>query len=151
MEIRGVNRVIIAVRDLEKSKEFYSRVLGATFHQANWTGAPFGIDVAISWDAGIELIAPIPGRERDCVIAQFLEHRGEGVMNVVFGVSNGGEAKERAEAAGVPATHSLDYSQAEIDAHLDGLFSKYEEHILDTAGHCGFSVTLAQIDRKPGV
>jgi len=150
MEIRGVNRVIIAVNDLEASKEFYSGVLGATFHQANWTGEPFGIEVAISWDAGIELIAPLPGRERDCVIAPFLEHRGEGVMNVVFGVSNGGKAKEHAEAAGVRATHSLDYSQGEIDAHLDGLFSKYEEHILDTAGRCGFSVTLAQIDRKQG-
>lgn len=148
MNLRGVNRVIVAVRDLEKAKEYYSRVLGATFHQADWTGAPFGIEVAISWDAGIELIAPMAGRESDCVIAPFLEQRGEGVMNVVFGVANGGEARERAEAAGLRVTHSLDYSQAEIDAHLDGFFRKYEEHVLDTAGRCGFSITLAQIDRK---
>jgi catechol 2,3-dioxygenase-like lactoylglutathione lyase family enzyme len=148
MSLRGINRVIIAVRDLEKSKDFYSRVLGATFHEANWTGAPFGIDVAISWDAGIELIAPMAGRERDCVISPLLERRGEGVMNVVFGVDNGGQAKQRAEAAGVRATHSLDFSQAEIDAHLDGLFRKYEEHVLDSAGSCGFSMTLAQIDPK---
>jgi len=140
--------VIVAVRDLEKSKTFYSRVLGATFHEANWTGAPFGIDVAISWDAGIELIAPMAGRERDCVIAPFLEHRGEGVMNVVFGVDSGGQAKQRAEAAGMRTTHSLDFSQAEIDAHLDGLFRKYEEHVLDSTGRCGFSITLAQIDPK---
>ena len=148
MNLRGVNRVIIAVRDLEKSKEFYSRALGATFHQANWTGAAFGIEVAISWDAGIELIAPMAGRERDCVIASFLGQRAEGVMNVVFGVADGGQARKRAEAAGLRVTHSLDYSQAEIDAHLDGLFRKYEEHTLDAAGRCGFSITLAQIDRK---
>jgi hypothetical protein len=88
------------------------------------------------------------GRERDCVISPWLERRGEGVMNVVFGVDNGGQAKQRAEAAGVRATHSLDFSQAEIDAHLDGLFRKYEEHVLDSAGPCGFSMTLAQIDPK---
>jgi methylmalonyl-CoA/ethylmalonyl-CoA epimerase len=148
MSLRGVNRVIVAVRDLEKSKAFYSQVLGATFHEANWTGAPFGIDVAISWDAGIELIAPMAGRERDCVIAPFLEHRGEGVMNVVFGVDDGDQAKRRAETAGVRATHSLDYAQSEIDAHLDGLFGKYEEHVLDSAARCGFSITLAQIDSR---
>ena len=47
MSLRGMNRVIVAVRDLEKSKAFYSRILGATFHDAHWTGAPFGIDVAM--------------------------------------------------------------------------------------------------------
>lgn len=151
MGLRGVNRVIIAVRNLQMSKEYYSRLLGATFLDANWTGAPFGIEVAISWDAGIELIAPIAGRERDCVIAPFLEHRGEGVMNVVFGFDNIDAARERAEAAGTRVSHALDYTQAEIDAHLDGLFGKYAELVLDTAARCGFSVTLAQIDRKHGV
>ena len=148
MDLRGVNRVIIAVRDIEKSRDYYSRILGATFHEANWTGAPFGILVAISWDAGIELIAPMAGRERDCIIAPFLVLRGEGVMNVVFGVDNGGHARARAEEAGVRTTHSLDYSQAEIDAHLAGLFRKYEEHVLDSATRCGFSITLAQIDPR---
>jgi len=148
MALRGVNRVIIAVRELEKAKAFYAQALGATFHEATWTGAPFGIDVAISWDAGIELIAPMAGRERDCVIAPFLEHRGEGVMNVVVGVSDAASARQRAEAAGLRALHSLDYSQAEIDAHLDGLFSKYEEHSLDATERCGFAITLAQIDPK---
>ncbi len=58
------------------------------------------------------------------------------------------QAKRRAETAGVRATHSLDYAQSEIDAHLDGLFGKYEEHVLDSAARCGFSITLAQIDSR---
>ena len=144
----GVNRIIVAVKDIEKSKKFYSEVLGATFHEANWTGEPFGIDVAISWDAGIELCAPMAGREDDSVVSLFLEQNGEGVMNVVFGFSDAGVAKRVAESAGVTAIHSLDYSQEEIDRHLDGLFKKYEEHVLDSAEQCGFSVTLAQIDPK---
>ena len=64
MMVRGVNRIILAVRDLQKAKSYYADLLGATFHEANWTGEPFGIQVAISWNAGIELCAPIPGKER---------------------------------------------------------------------------------------
>jgi methylmalonyl-CoA/ethylmalonyl-CoA epimerase len=146
MKLRGVNRIVVAVKDLEKSKRYYSEVLGATFHEANWTGEPFGIDVAISWDAGIELCAPMSGRETDSVVSPFLEHNGEGVMNVMFGVSDASAAKEKAEAAGVGIFHSLDYSQEEIDKHLDGLFKKYEEHSLNSAEQCGFNMTLAQID-----
>jgi catechol 2,3-dioxygenase-like lactoylglutathione lyase family enzyme len=148
MGTRGVNRIIVAVRDIEKSKKFFSDVLGATFREANWTGASYGIDVAISWDAGIELIAPVAGRENDCIISAFLERNGEGVLNVVFQVDDASAARQRAEAAGVSATHSLDYSQADIDRHLGGLFGKYEEHVLDSRPHCGFSLTLGQIDSK---
>ncbi len=148
MNLKGVNRIIVAVKDIEKSKKFYSDVLGATFHEANWTGEAFGIDVAISWDAGIELCAPMAGREDDSVVSPFLEQNGDGIMNVVFGFSNADVAKEKAESAGMPAFHSLDYTQDEIDRHLDGLFKKYEEHFLDSIEKCGYSITLGQIDPK---
>ena len=49
---------------------------------------------------------------------------------------------------GAKLSHSLDYTQEEIDAHLDALFSKYEEHTLSTFGDCGFSITIAQITEK---
>lgn len=78
MALRGVNRVMIAVHDMEKAKQQYTDLLGATFLDANWTGDPFGISVSIAWDAGIELRAPLPGREKDCAVSQFLAHRGEG-------------------------------------------------------------------------
>jgi catechol 2,3-dioxygenase-like lactoylglutathione lyase family enzyme len=63
MGLRGVNRIMIAVHDLDKAKQQYSDLLGATFVDAHWTGEPFGISVSIAWDAGIELCAPLPGRE----------------------------------------------------------------------------------------
>ena len=148
MELRGVNRIIVAVKDLEKSKAFYSDTFGATFRRANWTGEPFGIEVAISWDAGIELCAPMPGRESDSAVSPFLEKNGEGIMNVVLGVSDASIAKEKAESAGLALLHSLDYTQEEIDNHLGGLFKKYEEHVLNSAEKCGFSITLGQIDTK---
>lgn len=148
MALRGVNRVMIAVHDIEKAKRQYSDLLGATFMDADWTGEPFGINVAISWNAGIELCAPMPGREDDSAVSQFLAHRGEGVMNVFFGVDDGEAAQERAAALGYGCVNVLDYTQAEIDQHLGGLFSRYQEFTLNSGAQCGFAITLARIDEK---
>ncbi len=149
VSVNGVNRVIVGVRDLEKSKSFYAELLGAEFHEASWTGESFGIQVAISWNAGIELCAPIPGREKDSAITPFLEEHGEGVMNVVFNVDDADESLGRAREAGVQAMLSVDYTQAEIDQHLDGLFTRYKEYFLNSAGQCGHTITLGQFEKKP--
>lgn len=148
MGLRGINRIVVAVNDLEKAKRQYTDLLGATFMDADWTGEPFGINVAIAWDAGIELCAPMPGREMDSAVSQFLAHRGEGIMNVCIGVDDGDAAFKRASAQGVHCVNALDYSQAEIDQHLSGLFSRYQEFFLDTGAQCGFAVALVQIDEK---
>ena len=146
---RGINRIMIAVRDMEQAKRLYSDLLGATFIDANWTGEPFGILVSIAWDAGIELCAPMPGREMDSAVSQFLAQRGEGVMNVFFGVNDGDAAKVRAASLGYDCVNALDYTQDEIDQHLGGMFARYQEFTLNSAARCGFAITLARIDRKP--
>ncbi len=148
MSIKGVNRIIIAVRDIEKSKKFFADLLGAKFQEANWTGEQLGIDVSISWNAGIELCAPQKGREKDSAITPFLEEKGEGIVNVVFGFSDADAALEKVENSGLSAFHSVDYSQQEIDNHLDGLFKKYKEYFIDSSEQCGFTTTLAQIEPK---
>jgi catechol 2,3-dioxygenase-like lactoylglutathione lyase family enzyme len=150
MAVNGVNRIMIAVRDLEKSKQTYRDLLGATFMDAHWTGEPFGIAVSIAWDAGIELCAPLPGREDNSAISGFLATRGEGVMGVFFNVIDGDVAMDRAIQHGYNSVHSLDYTQAEIDRHLGGLFQRYQEFNLDTGERCGFTVSLARIEAKTG-
>ena len=149
MGLRGVNRVMIAVHDIEKAKRKYSNLLGATFIDADWTGEPFGINVSIAWDAGIELCAPMPGRERDSAVSQFLAHRGEGIMNVFFGVDDGDAAIQQASAQGFGCVNALDYTQEEIDLHLGSRFSRYQEFTIDSSKRCGFAITLARIDEKP--
>jgi len=139
---------MIAVHDLEKAKRQYGELLGATFMDANWTGEPFGINVSIAWDAGIELCAPMPGREHDSAVSQFLAQRGEGIMNVFFGVDDGDAANKQASALGYRCVNALDYTQEEIDRHLGGRFARYQEFTLASADRCGFSVTLARIDEK---
>jgi methylmalonyl-CoA/ethylmalonyl-CoA epimerase len=148
MKPMGVSRIILAVRDLQKAKALYSHMLGATFHDASWTGAPLGMEVAISWDAGIEICAPMPGREKDSMISGFLEEHGDGILSIVFSVQDADAIKDTAEKLGIQALYSVDYSQPDIDAHLDGLFKKYKEHFMNSAEACGFTATLAQIERK---
>jgi catechol 2,3-dioxygenase-like lactoylglutathione lyase family enzyme len=148
MKPMGINRIVLAVRDLEKAKALYSSMLGATFYDASWTGAPLGMEVAISWDAGIEICAPMPGREKDSLISGFLDQHGDGILTIVFGVQDADAVNKRAEQLGIQALHSVDYSQADIDAHLDGLFKKYKEHFMNSAEACGFTAALAQIERK---
>jgi catechol 2,3-dioxygenase-like lactoylglutathione lyase family enzyme len=151
MAASGVNRVMIAVHDLEEAKQKYHDLLGATFIDAYWTGAPFGIAVSIAWDAGIELCAPLPGREHDCAVSAFLAAHGEGVMNVFFNTDNCEAAMERATAQGYGCINALDYTQAEIDAHLGGFFQRYQEYTLNTVDRCGFTVSLARIEDAPVV
>lgn len=148
MNLRGINRIIVAVHDLEQSKRYYSKLLGANFNNANWTGENYGINVAISWDAGIELCAPMKGRENDSAVSQFLKKNGEGILNVVFNFNDAGKVMNNANTMNVQSHHSLDFTQKEIDEHLDGLFCKYEEHVLNSSGQCGFSITIAQITEK---
>lgn len=149
MGLKGINRVVIAVRNLEQSKQLYIDMLGATFHDAHWTGKPFGIQVAIAWDAGIELCAPMSGREHDSAVSQFLAQKGEGIMNVYFGVTDADAAMARAAASGYSLIHGLDYRQDEIDQHLGGLFCRYQEFVLASVDKCGFNASLARIDWKP--
>ena len=146
MKPQGVNRIVIAVKDLERSKELYSKLLGATFHNADGTGEPLGLNVAISWDAGIELCSPIPGR--DSFLEQYLEQNGEGIMSVVFGVDDAEEARDIAESAEINVLVPIDYNQEEIDQYLEGMFYRYKEYVLDSTAKCGYTVMLGQIEPK---
>ena len=147
MKPLGVNRVTIAVNDLEKGKELYSELLGATFHPANDEDAEaLGVSVAMSWDAGIELVSPIP--ERDSIIKQIIDTRGEGVLGVVFCVDDVDQAKEVADKRGISIWYTIDYSQEEIDRFLQGRFKKYKEYMLSPEGTFGASPIIGQIDSK---
>ena len=60
-----------------------------------------GIRIAISWETGLEVIAPIPGSEAPaaCGANRILE-RGEGIYGILFGVADMEVALERARSAG---------------------------------------------------
>ena len=149
MPQRGINRVTMAVWDLEKGKAFYEKLLGATFHPVNEKDAEqFGIVCAIAWDAGIELVAPIP--ERPSHVRAHLEERGEGLMGVVFAVEDVDASKAAAEELGVRIVGALDYEQATIDEWLQGRFNKYKEYFLAADGPLSPGMLIGEfIDAPP--
>lgn len=143
MKQRGVNRVTMAVWDLEQGKAFYEKLLGAEFHPVNDADAEaFGVRCAIAWNAGIELVAPIEGRESN--IRTQLEKRGEGLAGVIFAVEDVDAARDAAVAADVPVLADLDYSQEQIDTHLQGRFTKYKEYFLGAGGPLSGGTVLGE-------
>jgi len=143
----GVNRVTIGVKDLEKGIELYSKLLGATFHDQSVPAEPFGLRCAISWDAGIELVAPLPGR--DSYATAFIDEHGEGLMGVVFAVDDVDETRETAEKMGIGVLALIaDYDQGQIDEYLQGRFKKYKEYMLNPADTYGVGLVIGQIEPK---
>ena len=69
----------------------------------------------MSWDGGIELVAPIEGAGSH--VDAILDAKGEGLIGVVA-VADADRAKEAAERLGVPSFFTLDYDQDQIDANL---------------------------------
>lgn len=149
MAQRGINRVTLAVWDLEKGKAFYEKLLGATFHSAkDDDAAEFGVAVAMAWDAGIELVAPLP--EKPSHVRAHLEERGEGLMGVVFAVEDVDASKTAAEELGVRIVGALDYEQATIDEWLQGRFEKYKEYFLAADGPLSSGMLIGEfIDSPP--
>jgi len=126
---RGVNRVVMAVRDLDAGREFYEKLLGCTFHHGNDDeAATFGVRMLFSWDAGIELVAPIEGQ--GSYVEKILEERGEGIIGLVWAVADADASKAAGAELGVTTFHTLDYSQEQIDADLQGRFTRYYEHFM---------------------
>lgn len=133
MRQRGVNRVVMAVRDIEAGREFYERLLGCEFHPGNdEEAAAFGVKILFSFDAGIELVAPIEGM--DSHINKILDERGEGIVGVVWAVEDADASKSAGEELGVSTFYTLDYSQSQIDRDLQGRFSRYYEHFMNGRG-----------------
>ena len=147
MKPQGVNRVTIAVKDFEKAMAFYTRLLGATFHEATAEDAvALGVRVSMSWDAGIELVSPM--QDRESFVTEFIEERGEGLMGVVFAVDDVEEAHQAAQALGVGVWYTVDYSQEEIDRHLQGRFTKYKEYMLDADTSHGVGPVIGEFKIK---
>ena len=147
MKPLGVHRVVIAVKDLDKGMDFFSRLLGATFHEATAEDVvTLGIRVAFSWDAGIELVSPMPDRES--FVTEILEQRGEGLINVVFEVDDVEKARKEAESLGLGIWYSVDYDRDTIDTHLQGRFSKYKLYMLDAGTSGGIGAVIGEIKPK---
>lgn len=141
---RGINRVVMAVWDFEAGKRFYEQLLGASFAPENDDGeaAAFGVRVAMAWDAGVELVSPLPGVES--ALRAEMEANGEGLKGVVFAVDDADACMAAGKALGQDAYYSLDYSQEQIDRKCQGRFSRFKEHFVAVQAPLSGTVLLGE-------
>jgi 4-hydroxyphenylpyruvate dioxygenase-like putative hemolysin len=135
--MRGINRVVIVVKDIEKSGKLFSELLGAKFYDGGIVDK-FGVRALVSWDGGLEIISPIT---EDSDAAKFLREKGEGVYTVIFNVDDADQAASRAKSLGVKQTGVIEFDQHPF-------FKKFKEILLAPEDTCGTFVALAQIERK---
>ena len=76
------------------------------------------------------------------VVTLILDAKGEGLIGVVWAVADADRVKEAAERLGVPSFFTLDYDQDQIDANLQGRFTKYYQHFLMPSGPLGDAQVL---------
>ena len=98
MPKRNVNRIdhVVGLVRPENFAEAVSRMsiaLQAAFY-GPYNREDLGIRVAVSWDAGVELLTPLEGEKGEPYRA-LLEQRGEHWMSVLFGVREVEETKAR--------------------------------------------------------
>jgi len=146
MKPQGVNRVTIAVKDLDSAVAFYSKLLGATFHDQDRPAKSLGIRCAISWDAGIELVSPLPGQES--FVTRVIALKGEGLIGVVFAVDDVEACRRTAEEMKIKVRPLVDYSPREIEEYLQNRFRKYTEYTLSAAETHGVGPIIGQIEPR---
>jgi|APSaa5957512622_1039677.scaffolds.fasta_scaffold62970_1 methylmalonyl-CoA/ethylmalonyl-CoA epimerase len=94
--IENIDRVVIAVKDLEKSIDFFSDLLDIEFDEIGG-GDEVGMKGTNS-SFGLELLAPT---SEDTVVGKFIKNRGEGLFALVIKVSNLDEAVEKFKKKGL--------------------------------------------------
>ena len=94
--IEKIDRIAIAVHDIEKATEFFTDLLGVDF---DYVGGSEELGMKGSYSAsGLELIT---GTSPETPIGKFLKHNGEGLWGIVFKVKNMDEAVEKFKAKGL--------------------------------------------------
>ena len=133
MKQKGINRIVVGVWDFEEGKKYFEKLLGAEFAPENSDGeaASFGVRVAMAWDAGIELVSPLP--DTPSRIRADMEKTGEGVKAIVFAVEDASESMEEGKSLGMEPYYSLDYSMKQIDEKCEGRFDIYKDCLLYTS------------------
>lgn len=144
MKTRGLSRVVIGVKNLDEAVARYSRLLGATFSLIpRETSERFGSLVAISWDAQLELVAPIPGVE-----GRGLLNKQEGFMGIIYNCDDVEAARAISAEMGGEVIATIVMNQQQIDRHLEGRFSYFVEYAINPSVTDGVPSALAQITAK---
>jgi catechol 2,3-dioxygenase-like lactoylglutathione lyase family enzyme len=141
-----IHRIAIAVKDIDVAIEKYSKMFGATFVKtADAVSQHVGVYVASDWSIGIELASPVPGSLNPVAqkMEKFLAHNGEGVFGTAFAVDDMAMAVATANKAGTQELMpTFGFTPEQLDAEFGGVFTRFEETLMDTEDECGFTVAF---------
>lgn len=121
---------------LERALDVWRTGIGVEFEEVDLPAS--GLRILISWDAGIEMAAPVGAGPAADRMRAHLEAHGEGLRSVIFGVDDMDAAIARLERAGVAVASRDDYSALWIDH-----FAFVEEARLERVAH--MDILLSEI------
>ncbi len=99
MTAKKIEHLGIAVKSIEKAKEFYEGVLGLTCYAVEEV-ADQKVRTAF-FMVGETKIELLEATSDDSPVAKFIEKKGEGIHHIAFAVDNATEALKDAEAKGI--------------------------------------------------
>lgn len=145
MNTKGINRVAILVKDLDRAVALYSELLNTTFYP--FPGAELaGVRAVLSVDPMVEIASPIPGSNEPMAreLAQWIKEHGEGLYAVVFSVDDGAQARAKAEELGIRVVHEAAMDPDDVKKSFQGGFSTFIEYFLNPEDTHGVQVVLGQ-------
>jgi 4-hydroxyphenylpyruvate dioxygenase-like putative hemolysin len=114
--VNCVHHVVWCVKaeSLERARAYCEEGLGLPMQDLDLPD--LGIHVLISWEGGIEIMAPTYAEGTLVASAnEFLDARGEGVYSVVFNVENLEDAIKKLEAQGARLVFAEDIAPEDIE------------------------------------
>jgi len=149
MEIEGIDRVVIGVKDLDRGIEFFSRLLEVDFVEVTGPAAEAGgVRFAVNLDKHIELISPVyPLKDatppNPIKLAKLLDEQGDGALfALAFKVRSAAEAAAHLERQGIGILKTLELENIEPFTH-----SKFTE--VFTRDEDTLGVGMAFVEYKP--
>ncbi len=135
MAVKGIQRVVIVVRNLEEAAKRYADLLGTDFRQLASQEA-LGVRAMASEDWLVELISPTNPQS---VAARYLEKHGEGVMGVAFEVADIDAVGLRVKKKGFNVLSELDFADGKM-------WKTFREIVLDPRDTNGAPIMLVQAE-----
>lgn len=152
MEIEGIDRLVIGVKDMDRSLTFFSDVLGVQFAEVVGAAPEMaGCRLAISFDKKLELISPVaePLRETNppdpLELKRRLDENGDAVLYALIY-----KVKDMDGAIANAAKHGVDVVGDKIELARDPQFglSNLEEVVLAEEDTLGIKMAFVKYDRE---
>jgi hypothetical protein len=130
--------ILVHRHDLESCVERLTRALQVSFQRAY--REDLALEIAIDWDAGLELLAPTGPQSP---LWSQLQQKGEGHVSIIFGVEDFEEARKRARQEGFSTGPEVGLSGSEPWAER---FNVLRETSLSEI--CGINLVLGQVEPR---